>query len=68
MALKSSLSLAIVRLSNRSFSTSRVVSSKPVTVRDALNQAISEEMDRDERVFVMGEEVAQYDGAYKVTR
>ncbi|XP_059045695.1 pyruvate dehydrogenase E1 component subunit beta, mitochondrial isoform X2 [Achroia grisella] len=44
------------------------VSSKLVTVRDALNQAIDEEMERDEKVFVMGEEVAQYDGAYKVTR
>lgn len=37
-------------------------------MRDALNTAIDEEMERDERVFVMGEEVAQYDGAYKVTR
>lgn len=37
-----------------------------VTVRDALNQAMDEEMERDERVFLMGEEVAQYDGAYKV--
>lgn len=39
-----------------------------MTVRDALNQAMDEEMDRDERVFLMGEEVAQYDGAYKVSR
>lgn len=39
-----------------------------VTVRDALNQAMDEEMERDERVFLMGEEVAQYDGAYKVSR
>lgn len=38
------------------------------TVRDALNQAMSEELERDDRVFVMGEEVAQYQGAYKVTR
>uniref|UniRef100_A0A3P9IZI3 Pyruvate dehydrogenase E1 component subunit beta n=1 Tax=Oryzias latipes TaxID=8090 RepID=A0A3P9IZI3_ORYLA len=36
-----------------------------VTVRDALNQALDEELERDERVFLMGEEVAQYDGAYK---
>lgn len=35
-------------------------------VRDALNQAMDEELERDERVFLMGEEVAQYDGAYKV--
>lgn len=39
-----------------------------VTVRDALNQAMDEELDRDERVFLLGEEVAQYDGAYKVSR
>uniref|UniRef100_A0A7N6BXM7 Pyruvate dehydrogenase E1 component subunit beta n=1 Tax=Anabas testudineus TaxID=64144 RepID=A0A7N6BXM7_ANATE len=39
-----------------------------VTVRDALNQAMDEEMERDDRVFLMGEEVAQYDGAYKVSR
>lgn len=39
-----------------------------MTVRDALNSAIDEEMERDERVFLMGEEVAQYDGAYKVSR
>ena len=37
-----------------------------VTVRDALNMALDEEIERDERVFIMGEEVAQYDGAYKV--
>ncbi len=39
-----------------------------MTMRDALNQALREEMQRDERVFIMGEEVAQYEGAYKVTR
>ncbi|HEV8355358.1 MAG TPA: pyruvate dehydrogenase complex E1 component subunit beta [Gemmatimonadales bacterium] len=39
-----------------------------VTYRDALNQALREEMRRDERVFLMGEEVAEYDGAYKVSR
>lgn len=38
-----------------------------VTVRDALNQAMDEELERDERVFLLGEEVAQYDGAYKVS-
>jgi len=38
-----------------------------VTVRDALNMAMDEEMKRDERVFIMGEEVAEYDGAYKVS-
>ncbi|MDZ4381516.1 MAG: pyruvate dehydrogenase complex E1 component subunit beta [Parvibaculum sp.] len=38
------------------------------TVREALRDAMAEEMRRDERVFVMGEEVAQYEGAYKVTQ
>jgi len=37
-------------------------------VRDALRDAMAEEMRRDERVFVMGEEVAEYQGAYKVTQ
>ena len=37
-----------------------------MTVRDALNSAMEEEMLRDERVFILGEEVAQYNGAYKV--
>ena len=37
-------------------------------VRDALRDAMAEEMRRDENVFVMGEEVAEYQGAYKVTR
>ncbi|XP_030745879.1 pyruvate dehydrogenase E1 component subunit beta, mitochondrial-like [Sitophilus oryzae] len=55
-------------LSRRNFSTSKALGAKQLTVRDALNSAIDEEMERDERVFVMGEEVAQYDGAYKVTR
>ena len=38
------------------------------TVRDALRDAMAEEMRRDETVFLMGEEVAQYQGAYKVSR
>jgi pyruvate dehydrogenase E1 component beta subunit len=39
-----------------------------ITVREALRQAMDEEMARDERVFLMGEEVAQYNGAYKVSQ
>lgn len=39
-----------------------------VTMREALNQALREEMRRDENVFLMGEEVAAYQGAYKVTK
>ncbi|MEN7537126.1 pyruvate dehydrogenase complex E1 component subunit beta [Aurantiacibacter flavus] len=39
-----------------------------LTVREALRDAMAEEMRRDDRVFVMGEEVAEYQGAYKVTQ
>jgi len=39
-----------------------------LTMREALNQALREEMRRDENVFLMGEEVAEYQGAYKVTK
>jgi len=39
-----------------------------ITIREALNQALREELARDEKVFLMGEEVAEYDGAYKVTK
>ena len=41
---------------------------KTITLREALRDAMAEEMRRDYRVFVMGEEVAQYQGAYKVTQ
>jgi len=39
-----------------------------ITYREALNQALAEELERDDRVFLMGEEVAEYDGAYKVSK
>ncbi len=39
-----------------------------ITMREALNQALREEMLRDQNVFLMGEEVAEYQGAYKVTK
>jgi pyruvate dehydrogenase E1 component beta subunit len=39
-----------------------------ITIREALNQALREELSRDQNVFLMGEEVAAYDGAYKVTK
>lgn len=41
---------------------------KVVQFREALNEAMSEEMRRDEAVFLMGEEVAEYNGAYKVSQ
>ncbi|EGC28737.1 pyruvate dehydrogenase E1 beta subunit [Dictyostelium purpureum] len=53
-----------VRIVARSYSTGN----KEVTVRDAINSALDEELARDEKVFVMGEEVAQYNGAYKITK
>ncbi|MDC0864527.1 pyruvate dehydrogenase complex E1 component subunit beta [Rickettsiaceae bacterium] len=39
-----------------------------ITVREALQEAMKEEMKRDEKVLIMGEEVAQYQGAYKITQ
>ncbi len=41
---------------------------RQLSIREALNEALAEEMERDERVFLMGEEVGYYDGAYKVSR
>jgi len=55
---------AVVAGAPRSMAT---VSSE-MTVRDAINSALDEEMERDETVFVIGEEVAQYQGAYKITK
>ncbi len=42
--------------------------SRVITLRDALREAMTEEMRRDETVFLMGEEVAEYNGAYKVSK
>src|SRR5690349_310623 len=39
-----------------------------ITMREALNQAMTEEMERDANVFLIGEEVAEYNGAYKVSQ
>ncbi|CAJ1962399.1 unnamed protein product [Cylindrotheca closterium] len=46
----------------------RGMATKDMTVREAICEGIDEEMERDENVFIMGEEVAQYQGAYKVTK
>jgi len=46
----------------------RSMATVDMTVRDALNAAMDEEMEREEKVFILGEEVAQYQGAYKVTK
>jgi len=44
------------------------MATREIEFRDALREAMSEEMRRDERVFLLGEEVAQYNGAYKVSK
>src|SRR5262249_40919485 len=44
------------------------MASATVTIREALNQAMSEEMERGANVFLMGEEVGLYNGAYKVSQ
>ncbi len=41
---------------------------REIQFREALNEAMSEEMRRDENIFLMGEEVAEYNGAYKVSK
>ena len=40
---------------------------REITYRQALNEALAEELERDPNVFLMGEEVAEYSGAYKVS-
>lgn len=53
----------------RSYSNkAQVPKTTSLTVRDALNQAMDEEMARDGRVFLLGEEVALYNGAYKISK
>ncbi|XP_076676728.1 pyruvate dehydrogenase E1 component subunit beta, mitochondrial-like [Andrena cerasifolii] len=61
-------SSAIRGIVRRSFSTSKWSAAQQMTVRDALNSAMDEEMERNDKVFLLGEEVAQYDGAYKVSK
>ena len=41
---------------------------RSIAFREALREAMNEEMRRDDRVFLMGEEVAEYNGAYKVSQ
>lgn len=55
------------RINGRHFSTGSTLR-QMLTVRDALNQAIDEEMASDSKIILLGEEVAQYNGAYKVTK
>jgi len=63
----------IPSFSRRGFAEAKAASSgekKPITVtiREALTMAMDEELARDDRVFLMGEEVARYNGAYKVSK
>jgi pyruvate dehydrogenase E1 component beta subunit len=51
----------------RTFTTSPIMNEK-MTVRESINSAMSDEIERDETVFLIGEEVAQYNGAYKVSK
>ena len=51
----------------RSFTTSPIANEK-MTVRESINSAMSDEIERDQSVFLIGEEVAQYNGAYKVSK
>lgn len=62
------LTSTIRAIARRSFSTSKCTTAQTITVREALLSAMDEELERDDRVFLLGEEVAQYDGAYKVSR
>lgn len=66
----------LAAISNTSSTTSAIqqrrtyadAGKKEYTVREALNEAMAEELEQNEKVFILGEEVAQYNGAYKVTK
>ena len=55
------------QVNTRQFHSSKALNER-MTVRESINSAMSEEIERDERVFLIGEEVAQYNGAYKVSK
>lgn len=65
-ALTSTLGASTPRHASRA--VSRGMATIEVPIREALNMALDEEMARDDAVFLMGEEVAQYQGAYKVSK
>ncbi|EFC44103.1 pyruvate dehydrogenase, partial [Naegleria gruberi] len=64
---KNNKSASIVNAA-RNFSTKNNTTQIAITNRDAANKALDEELARDEKVFILGEEVAQYNGAYKITK
>ena len=57
-----------IETSDKDLISSNNDATKKITVREALRDAILEEMEADNDVFIMGEEVAEYEGAYKVTQ
>ena len=65
-ARKSLLRKALMN-SRANFHSSQVMNSK-MTVRESINSAMSDEIERDPNVFLIGEEVARYNGAYKVSK
>ena len=59
---------SVIESSDKDLTSSNNDVTKKITVREALRDAILEEMEADNDVFIMGEEVAEYEGAYKVTQ
>ena len=59
---------SVIETSDKGLTSSNNDATKKITVREALRDAILEEMEADNDVFIMGEEVAEYEGAYKVTQ
>ena len=59
---------SVIETSVKDLTSSKNDVTKKITVREALRDAILEEMEADNDVFIMGEEVAEYEGAYKVTQ
>ena len=59
---------SMIETSDNVLTSSNNDATKKITVREALRDAILEEMEADKDVFIMGEEVAEYEGAYKVTQ
>jgi pyruvate dehydrogenase E1 component beta subunit len=57
-----------LKRSSKQLAVTRSMATIDVAVREAINMGLDEEMQRDESVFIIGEEVAQYEGAYKVTK
>lgn len=63
-----SRSATVASLQKRGYADASSTGVKEYTVREALNEALAEELEANPKVFILGEEVAQYNGAYKVTK